>query len=332
MNNNRIITQFSDYIKETHSVSGSPLRSKHYTARYKDDVIVFVSPKKILDRLAQDSPDFDIYNPENRIGNRLGKATDYLNKYLKNDKRIDILTGDRTNDTVVFEPSIASIYDGKLSFTDGRHRILAAYNLGIPEVAVEVPSDQESYFTSEFGADLKENYIGYKSIGSGSNIAFIKNIPDATANALSKWLDNNNIKYKRDISKTTSSQYFKFLISGIMFIVRVSNHTKPMANPKNENIGVNLTINGKFKTIEIDTSIGFGLKTIVDIIDTAEPTILDITWFLKKNPLDITYVNKYPSSETLYNKYINDGNLDKYQMVKTMLYNKYKELYESLNK
>ena len=70
----------------------------------------------------------------------------------------------------------------------------------------------------------------------------------------------------------------------------------------------------------------------MDIIDTAEPTILDIIWFLKKNPLDITYVNKYPSSDTLYNKYINDGNLDKYQMVKTMLYNKYKELYESLNK
>ena len=38
------------------------------------------------------------------------------------------------------------IYNGAISFGDGRHRILAAEELGIPEVAVEIPRNQEHLF------------------------------------------------------------------------------------------------------------------------------------------------------------------------------------------
>jgi len=116
------------------------LRKVKYKKRYKKDKIIFVSPTKILDRLQNDSPSFDIRNPKNIIGDRVERAKEWI---LKN----------YNNPSVVFEPSVVGIYHrdrkdkvGHISFSDGRHRILAAEELGIPEVAIEIPPHHEKYF------------------------------------------------------------------------------------------------------------------------------------------------------------------------------------------
>ena len=63
-----------------------------------------------------------------------------MKNYLKDQRAINPKTGKRTNAKVSFEPSVIDIdADGKISFEDGRHRVLAAKELGLTEVPIEVP-------------------------------------------------------------------------------------------------------------------------------------------------------------------------------------------------
>lgn len=110
-----------------------------YKLRYpKTDTLVWVSPEKILKRFAVDSPDYDVQNPVNRLGTRLERATEFIQKYWN-------------DPSMIFEPSIITFYNNRLSFTDGRHRMLAAYQLGIPKVGVEVPKKQAARIQELFG-------------------------------------------------------------------------------------------------------------------------------------------------------------------------------------
>jgi len=115
------------------------LRKVKYKKRYPSEKIIFVSPTKLLDRLEKDDPEFNVRNPKHQIGNRVERAKEFILRNWNNPKS-------------VFEPSIVAINhfnstgNLKLSFSDGRHRVLAAEELGIPEVAIEIKPSQEKLF------------------------------------------------------------------------------------------------------------------------------------------------------------------------------------------
>lgn len=112
--------------------------------------LIYVDANKLLDKLKNDSPEFDITNKDNQIGNRINKAKEFISNY-KDDKRpIHPKTGERVDylGTHSFEPSVVSFdMNGKLGFIDGRHRILAAIESGIDKVGIEVPKDQVGMFS-----------------------------------------------------------------------------------------------------------------------------------------------------------------------------------------
>lgn len=133
------------------NINGYELLDKKYTPRYDNNKIIFLDPDKLLTQHTIDDPDFAIINKKNQIGNRVEKAKEFLLKYLHDDSWEHPVSKKRSPSTkVTFEPSIAHIYDDKLSFTDGRHRILAAKELGLKLVPVEVPKDQVELFKTKF--------------------------------------------------------------------------------------------------------------------------------------------------------------------------------------
>jgi hypothetical protein len=134
-------------------LEGSELVSMDYSVRNpKKNTIVFVDADAVLERHSKDQPAYDITKPENQIKGRLQKAKEFLLNYIKDQRSINPKTGERTKFNVKFEPSVASIENGKLGFEDGRHRILAAKELGLKTVAIEVPKDQAAMFKKEFAA------------------------------------------------------------------------------------------------------------------------------------------------------------------------------------
>ncbi len=104
-----------------------------YTVRYRGDVLIMVSPKTVLDRHAKDDPDMDVY--KHPIGDRVARAKKFILAFWDNPHEI-------------FYPSVIGFKEvrGKnvLYIEDGRHRLQASYELGIPEVAVEVPKNQRN--------------------------------------------------------------------------------------------------------------------------------------------------------------------------------------------
>ena len=127
------------------------LEELDYELRYpKENKLLFLDADKLLKRHSIDSPSFDITVKENQIGNRVQKAKDYISDYLLDNRWINPKTNERTNIKVNFEPSVVGIYNGKLGFEDGRHRVLAAKELGFKKVAVEVPKGQVAEFEKYF--------------------------------------------------------------------------------------------------------------------------------------------------------------------------------------
>ena len=128
------------------------LEQLDYQLRYpKENKLLFLDADKLLKRHSIDSPSFDITVKENQIGNRVQKAKDYISDYLLDNRWINRRTNERGNIKIKFEPSVVGIYNGKLGFEDGRHRVLAAKELGFKKVAVEVPKEQ----VAEFEKSLK---------------------------------------------------------------------------------------------------------------------------------------------------------------------------------
>lgn len=157
--NPELVEAVEELLKETPqagSVLGGDvdLTMVEYAQRYpKTHEVVFVDPSKVLERLAKDDPNYDVQNKKNQIGNRVQKAKDFILNYAKDRRWINHKTGVRSESTnAIFEPSIAQINNGKISFEDGRHRILAAKELGITKVAIEVPKEQVNQFKKYFEA------------------------------------------------------------------------------------------------------------------------------------------------------------------------------------
>lgn len=119
-----------------------------YRVRYpKKNEIIFVSPTKLLDRLEKDAPAFNVRNKNNQIGDRVERAKDFILNYADDQRWINPNNGERLDyNKAVFGPSLVEINNGKISFGDGRHRVLAAEELGIDRVAIEVPREQVDLF------------------------------------------------------------------------------------------------------------------------------------------------------------------------------------------
>jgi DNA repair protein RadC len=139
------------------------LSKVEYKQRYpKTHEIVFVDPSKVLDRLGKDDPGYDVQVKSNQIGDRVKKAKEFILNYAKDNRWINPKTGLRSESMKAeFEPSIAQINNGRISFEDGRHRILASKELGLKKVAIELPKGQVEQFKKDFQAGT--NVIGAES-------------------------------------------------------------------------------------------------------------------------------------------------------------------------
>jgi hypothetical protein len=115
-----------------------------------ENVLVLVDIDKFLDKFKIDSPEYfigvDTTQPFST--NRIEKASDYISKYGDDNRWINPKSGERDEYEVVFEPTLASIYNGKLGVTDGRHRMVALKKLGYTHAYIEVPQDQKNLFSS----------------------------------------------------------------------------------------------------------------------------------------------------------------------------------------
>ncbi len=105
--------------------------------RNPDSTIIYLSPEKVLGRVGKDmGSGFDIRNQGVRIGDRLEKAKEWL-------KNREISTYQAT--MLYVEPwyygddnQIHYYDEPKIGISDGRHRLLAAYQLGIEEFPFEI--------------------------------------------------------------------------------------------------------------------------------------------------------------------------------------------------
>lgn len=127
--------------KAAEAPKAGSLRDVELTMRRPEkNEVIFVPIDALLEKQAADQPSYDIQKEDNRIKGRVEKAKEFLKNYLKDQRAINPKTGKRTNAKVSFEPSVVDIdADGKISFEDGRHRVLAAKELGLTEVPIEVP-------------------------------------------------------------------------------------------------------------------------------------------------------------------------------------------------
>ena len=131
------------------------LRDVELTIRRPEkNEVIFVPIDALLKKHATDQPSYDIQKEDNRIKGRVEKAKEFIKNYIKDQRAINPRTGERTNAKVSFEPSVVDIdANGKISFEDGRHRVLAAKEFGLKEVPIEVPKGKgkeiEQYIKEE---------------------------------------------------------------------------------------------------------------------------------------------------------------------------------------
>jgi hypothetical protein len=120
-------------------------KSKRVRKRAGHSDILYLSPEKLLDRVGNDMPEFDIRKPGVRIGERLQNAKDYLINVMENPE-FDTVEGtnvylewwkwDDNGEKIYFD-------EPKIGIGDGRHRLLAAYELGLESFPIEIFSMSE---------------------------------------------------------------------------------------------------------------------------------------------------------------------------------------------
>jgi len=120
-----------------------------YKLRYpKDNVLIIVNINKLLARHKHDEPDyaFDSKETSNYPG-RVDRAKEYWTNYANDPRPISPKDGTRNDwGDMTFEAPYVSIYNGKLGFSDGRHRVIAMKELGYDDIVIEVPKDQIHQF------------------------------------------------------------------------------------------------------------------------------------------------------------------------------------------
>lgn len=112
------------------------------------NVMILVDINKFLNRFKKDDSDFYIDMNTTipfSIG-RIEKAVDYIQKYSEDNRWINPKTNERMDYEVMFEPTLASINDGKIGIIDGRHRVVAQKKLGYTHTYIEVPKEQKELF------------------------------------------------------------------------------------------------------------------------------------------------------------------------------------------
>ena len=112
------------------------------------NVMILVDINKFLNRFKKDDSDFYIDMNTTipfSIG-RIEKAVDYIQKYSEDNRWINPKTNERMDYEVMFEPTLASINDGKIGVIDGRHRVVAQKKLGYTHTYIEVPKEQKELF------------------------------------------------------------------------------------------------------------------------------------------------------------------------------------------
>jgi hypothetical protein len=112
------------------------------------NVMLLVDINKFLNRFKKDDSDFYIDMNTTipfSIG-RIEKAVDYIQKYSEDNRWINPKTNERMDYEVMFEPTLASINNGKMGIIDGRHRVVAQKKLGYTHTYIEVPKEQKELF------------------------------------------------------------------------------------------------------------------------------------------------------------------------------------------
>ena len=279
------------------------LRGVNYQMQYPNrNKIIFVSTDKLLERLGKDDPNYDIQNEKNRIGNRLEKAKDFLQKYVTDNRYINPKTGERTNTNVSFETSVVGIYDGKLGFTDGRHRVLAAKELGYKEVAIEIPTDQEQLFNDLLAKPSEiQDIINYVK----------KTQPDLKGEALqeeilTQLVGERGAKLLEDL---------KGKKSGILDWLRdVWNEIANMLGLRNMSAEqvANLTLGEYADAMAVDLLSGQDLRTeptIKDVITYATATQEELTVEQKQSAIESGVANNYELFTQLQQAFLDENNV-----------------------
>lgn len=123
-----------------------------YKLRYpKDNVLIIVNIDKLLARHKKDEPSyaFDTREASDYPG-RVEGAKKYWMDYADDPRPISPKTGERKDwgDMNFYAPYITISDDGRLGFSDGRHRVIAMKELGYKDIIIEVPKFQMHMFDS----------------------------------------------------------------------------------------------------------------------------------------------------------------------------------------
>jgi len=116
--------------------------SKTIVKRSNNSEVIYLSPQKVLERVGKDmGSGFDIRNQGVRIGNRLEKAMEYLKNtsveaYQPTALYIENWGYDDSGQKVKYK-------EPKIGISDGRHRLLAAFNIGLEEFPFEIQNPNE---------------------------------------------------------------------------------------------------------------------------------------------------------------------------------------------
>lgn len=120
-----------------------------YKLRYpKNNMLIKVNIDKLLRRHMKDEPDYAFDNKESsNYPGRVDRAKEFWIDYSKDQRYMDLHTKERKNwGKVVFEAPYITIENGKLGFSDGRHRTIAMKELGYSDIIIEVPKKQANLF------------------------------------------------------------------------------------------------------------------------------------------------------------------------------------------
>ena len=116
--------------------------SKTIVKRSNNSEVIYLSPQKVLERVGKDmGSGFDIRNQGVRIGNRLEKAMEYLKNtnveaYQPTALYVENWGYDDSGQKVKYK-------EPKIGISDGRHRLLAAFNIGLEEFPFEIQNPNE---------------------------------------------------------------------------------------------------------------------------------------------------------------------------------------------
>ena len=121
-----------------------------YKLRYpKTNMFVIVNIDKLLRKHKEDNPSYAFDNREtSNYPSRIDKAKKYWTDYAEDSRQIELKTGKRNDfwEPLSFEAPYVQIFNNKLGFSDGRHRVIAMKELGYTDIIIEIPKNQESLF------------------------------------------------------------------------------------------------------------------------------------------------------------------------------------------